>query len=170
MRFSIELPFSNIGNPKWPARLTGRTNAPGRLRKQIQLQYAGIGGGYGWTSSSPLAPGTHSLRRQLLTSAFNRLDTPPFGRRPLIEIVDQIEKRSEHKPAFAFEDLSPVQTSGVRRIDVVQLIGPAIGLRYAPIFNPYLSQTPLYGSGAPRSKSPRLHENERAAILLSFKF
>ena len=110
------------------------------------------------------------LWRQLLTSAFNRLDARPFGRRPLIEIVDQIEKRSEHKPAFAFEDLSPVQTSGVRRIDVVQLIGPAIGLRYAPIFNPYLSQTPLYGSGAPRSKSPRLHEHERAAILLSFNF
>ena len=94
----------------------------------------------------------------------------PSVRRPPIEIVYQIEKRSEHKPAFAFEDLSPVQTSGVRRIDVVQLIGPAIGLRYAPIFNPYLSQTPLYGSGAPRSKSPRLHEHERAAILLLFKF
>ena len=35
------------GHPKWPARLTGQTNAPGRLRKQIQLQYAGIGGSYG---------------------------------------------------------------------------------------------------------------------------
>src|ERR1700756_3675049 len=57
----------------------------------------------------------------------------PSVRRPLIEIVYPIEKHSEHKPAFAFEDLSPVQTSGVRRINVVRLSGPAIGLRYAPI-------------------------------------
>jgi hypothetical protein len=48
MRFSIELPFSNVGNPKWPARLTGRTNAPGGRRKQIRLQYAGICESYGY--------------------------------------------------------------------------------------------------------------------------
>jgi hypothetical protein len=37
------------GHPKWPARLTGRTNALDGRRKQIQLQYAGIGGSYGWS-------------------------------------------------------------------------------------------------------------------------
>jgi hypothetical protein len=47
MRFDIELPFSNVGNPKWRARLTGQTNDPGDRRKQIQLQYAGIGESYG---------------------------------------------------------------------------------------------------------------------------
>jgi hypothetical protein len=37
-----------VGNPKWPARLTGRTNAPGGRRKQIRLQYAGICESYGY--------------------------------------------------------------------------------------------------------------------------
>jgi hypothetical protein len=68
----------------------------------------------------------------------------PSVRRPLIEIVYPIEKHSEHKPAFAFEDLSPVQTSGVRRINVVRLSGPAIGLRYAPILRSiFVSDTAL---------------------------
>jgi hypothetical protein len=47
MRFGIELPLLNVGNPKWPARLTGRSNDPGGRRKQIPLQYAGIGESYG---------------------------------------------------------------------------------------------------------------------------
>jgi hypothetical protein len=47
MRFDIELPLLDVGNPQWPARLTGRINDPDARRKQIPLQYAGIGGSYG---------------------------------------------------------------------------------------------------------------------------
>jgi hypothetical protein len=52
------------GNPKWPARLARRTNDPGGRRKQIQLQYAGIGGSYGCASEALLA-------RRLLANALN---------------------------------------------------------------------------------------------------
>jgi hypothetical protein len=41
--FLFGLDLIEEGNPKWPARLTRRTNDPADRRKQIQLQYAGIG-------------------------------------------------------------------------------------------------------------------------------
>jgi hypothetical protein len=61
--FLFGLDLIEEGNPKWPARLTWRTNDPAGHRKQIQLQYAGIGGSYGCAS-----------KRRLLTNAFNYLD------------------------------------------------------------------------------------------------
>jgi hypothetical protein len=41
--FLFGLDLIEEGNPKWPARLTRRTNDPAGRRKQIRLQYAGIG-------------------------------------------------------------------------------------------------------------------------------
>jgi hypothetical protein len=52
--FLFGLNLSEEGNSKWPARLTRRSNDPGGRRKQIQLQYAGIGGGYGCASEALL--------------------------------------------------------------------------------------------------------------------
>jgi hypothetical protein len=48
MIFLFERGRSEIACP-----LDGRTNDPGGRRKQIQLQYAGIGGSYGWASEAP---------------------------------------------------------------------------------------------------------------------
>jgi hypothetical protein len=41
--FLFGLDLIEEGNPKWLARLTRRTNDPAGRRKQIRLQYAGIG-------------------------------------------------------------------------------------------------------------------------------
>jgi hypothetical protein len=60
-----------VGNPQWPARLMERTNDPGGCRKQIQLQYAGIGGSYSRASSRSFAPSV----RPFLMSAFKQLGT-----------------------------------------------------------------------------------------------
>jgi hypothetical protein len=61
--FLCGLDLIEEGNPKWPARLTRRTNDPAGRRKQIQLQYAGIGGSYGCASEALGA-------RRLLANAF----------------------------------------------------------------------------------------------------
>jgi hypothetical protein len=73
----------------------------------------------------------------------------------------------ENKYSFNMQ-VSAEAMAGLRGTSIVRLIVPAIGLRYGPIFNPYLRQAPLYESSAPRSKAPRLHEHERAAVLLLF--
>jgi hypothetical protein len=79
--FLFGLNLGEEGNSKWPARLTRRNNDPGGRRKQIRLQYAGIGGSYGCASEATLA-------QQLMTSASNltryRAPRTPERRKPVL--------------------------------------------------------------------------------------
>ena len=74
MRFGIELPYLNVANPNRPARLMGRTNDPGSHRKQIQLQYAGIGESYGYVRSRPATLGFWAQLPASDASRSNRFD------------------------------------------------------------------------------------------------
>jgi hypothetical protein len=88
--------------------LDGRSNDPGGGRKQIQLQYAGIGGSYGWASEASGAA-TFDDPIQLIRC-------PPIGFR-----YDRIFNpylclaRLSESAALRRERLGCMRTSGLRR-------------------------------------------------------
>jgi hypothetical protein len=89
MSFGIELPLLNVGNPKWPARLTGgpmiQTFAEHKYSFNMQVS----------AEDMAALDRDHSRRnahlvRQRLTNAFNQLGTAPRARlcgEPLKEVA-----------------------------------------------------------------------------------
>jgi hypothetical protein len=163
MRFGIELPLLNVGNPKWPARLRGgpmiQTVDEDKYSFNMRVSAEAIAA----LDQDHSRWNAHLVRRRL-TSGFNQLAIAPPAR-PCRRPRRKWPTRELHRPPMHSAILRLRKPSGTVRANVTRLTGAAHRPALWPHNQSVFVSSAAFGELCPQ-RMPRLHTHEHSVILL----